>query len=476
VQCNISWNNSWRNNVNYDAVWVFVKYSTDSGTTWRHATLKTSGTNPSGFSAPTGYDIIVPTDKKGCFIQRTSAGLGNVSLTSVQLVWDWGSDKLSSDGVTAISATTSARVKVVGIEMVYIPSGNFYAGDGAASSVTGQFESAVSGSALLIVSEGQLTLGGGSAGSLGNNNAAGMATADDFNDATSATLPAAFPKGYNAFYAMKYEITEGQWVEFFNTLTANQQTTRDITSATGKSSDGVVNRNTVAWAAGSATTTKQDRACSYLSWMDICAYADWAALRPMTELEYEKACRGSNTSVASEYAWGDTSITDAAAISGVSEDGTEVITTSGANCCYNNKTFTGGDTGTGPLRAGIFATSSSTRTQAGAGFYGNMEFSGNLWERAVTVGNTTARTFTGTNGDGALTSTASYEGNATNTDWPGIDGTSARGVTGAAGGGLRGGSWYDANTKVRVSDRVSANVTDTTRSQYYGGRAVRSAS
>jgi hypothetical protein len=90
VQFDISWNNSWRNAINYDAAWVFIKYSTDSGTTWAHATLKTAGTNPSGFSqgTGTGLDIVVPTDKKGAFLQRTSNGSGSVSTTSIQFVWD----------------------------------------------------------------------------------------------------------------------------------------------------------------------------------------------------------------------------------------------------------------------------------------------------------------------------------------------------------------------------------------------------
>ena len=66
VQFDISWQNSWRNPMNYDAAWVFVKYSTDGGSTWAHATLKASGTNPSGFSggSGTGVDIIVPSEKK----------------------------------------------------------------------------------------------------------------------------------------------------------------------------------------------------------------------------------------------------------------------------------------------------------------------------------------------------------------------------------------------------------------------------
>ena len=76
IQFDISWENSWRDSTNYDAAWVFVKYSTDSGTTWSHATLKTSGTNPAdtNIGSGTGIQIIVPTDKKGAFIQRSATG------------------------------------------------------------------------------------------------------------------------------------------------------------------------------------------------------------------------------------------------------------------------------------------------------------------------------------------------------------------------------------------------------------------
>ena len=53
VQFDISWDNSWRTNTNYDAAWIFVKYSTNAGASWNHATLKASGTDPAGFSAGT---------------------------------------------------------------------------------------------------------------------------------------------------------------------------------------------------------------------------------------------------------------------------------------------------------------------------------------------------------------------------------------------------------------------------------------
>ena len=38
-------------------------------------------------------------------------------------------------------------------------------------------------------------------------------------------------------------------------------------------------------------TDGQDRACNFLNWNDLAAYLQWAALRPMTELEFEKICR-----------------------------------------------------------------------------------------------------------------------------------------------------------------------------------------
>ena len=65
--------------------------------------------------------------------------------------------------------------------------------------------------------------------------------------------------------------------------------------------------------------------------MDGAAYADWSGLRPMTELEFEKACRGNQTPVANEFAWGTASIT---AATGISNDGAadEVDGTAGANC------------------------------------------------------------------------------------------------------------------------------------------------
>ena len=41
-------------------------------------------------------------------------------------------------------------------------------------------------------------------------------------------------------------------------------------------------------------------------WDDAIRYSAWVGLRPMTELEFEKACRGPLATVDGEFPWGDT--------------------------------------------------------------------------------------------------------------------------------------------------------------------------
>jgi hypothetical protein len=88
-----------------------------------------------------------------------------------------------------------------------------------------------------------------------------------------------------------------------------------------------------------------------------------------------------------------------------------------------------------------------------------MELSGNLWERVVTLGNATGRTFSGANGNGTLTS-----GGASDVvGWPA-----------AAGTGWKGGSWLNTTTNsATTSDRAQAANIDNTRAADAGGRGVR---
>jgi formylglycine-generating enzyme required for sulfatase activity len=283
---------------------------------------------------------------------------------------------------------------------------------------------------------------------------------------------------------MKYEISQGDYRDFLNTLTYTQQTSRAV-NVTGSAGDAALsntntNRNGIdiqtPGVAASFTpavyacnldgdANYNDSvdgewiACNFINWLDGCAYVDWAGLRPMTELEYEKACRGDQAAVSGEYAWGSASITGATSISfsGANNE----TSNAGANCAYNNA---GGVQG--PLRVGAFAGGATTRAQAGATYYGIMEMSGNLWERAVTIGHATGRNFTGLNGNGQL----SPNGHANQSLWPGISGSE---VTGATGSGLRGGIWTFAATSARVSDRNYAAFTNAGRYSSYGFRGVR---
>lgn len=468
IQFDLSWDNSWRNDLagagqakpfNYDAAWVFVKYSTDGGSVWQHATLS-SHNSDHGVTVDNGIPAALQAtpDGKGAFIFRAQNGAGSNNWDGVRLRWNY-----SADGLTGI--TSSTIVNVLAIEMIWVPAGSFSVGDVSPSGITGQFESGKSSQPFAVTSEDALTLGGGGANSLGNNNAKGMAHKDDFDDSVSKTLPAEFPKGFSAFYVMKYEITQGQYADFLNLLSSTEAARRTLAGETDYSAfRGAITGNHPVFAA-----TAPERACNFLSWKDGAAYADWAGLRPMTELEFEKACRGKEEVVAGEYAWGDDDIKKQTGHNGIDGSGSETATPGEANANFDKGI-------NGPVRGGIYAAASGgSRAQAGASFTGAMELSGNVWERVVTVGREKGRTFTGTHGDGHLTATAGFEGNATNEDWPGIDANPAKGVTGAEGSGFRGGAWTENASLLRVGDRACAATPDAIRFKNFGFRCVRTA-
>ncbi|MBN1353252.1 MAG: hypothetical protein JW994_01095, partial [Candidatus Omnitrophica bacterium] len=276
IRFSVSWNNSWRDSTNYDAVWIFAKFSTDAGKTWDHVTLNSSGTNPSGFSIGTGSKvaIVVPFDKKGCFIQRSENGSGTLSASNIDLVWDYGADGVSDDDANSASTV----IKIFGIEMIYIPESSFLVGDADATQTACIKAGKTLNSPASISSESAVSFNNLDNGPFyyqsGSNDG-------EWVSGTSFTVSSSFPKGYKAFYLMKYEMSQGQWIAFFNTLTDDQKVSRDMTSssANGKASDAVVKRNAVSFvSSGDAMLVngrEQDRACNFISWMDLCAYADW---------------------------------------------------------------------------------------------------------------------------------------------------------------------------------------------------------
>ena len=220
---------------------------------------------------------------------------------------------------------------------------------------------------------------------------------------------------------MKYEVSQGQYVDFFNTLTNTQKTDRDITNSQHKNTDGVVARNTISYISGSATTTTPDRPLNYVNSDDALAYMDWSGLRMMTEFEFEKACRGPQTPVAGEFAWGTADIYAPASPLNMLNDGSPTATFSDPGTLIGNAFYQTTASGFGgPSRCGIFAASAinKTREETGGSYYGIMEMTGNLYERMVSVGTPGGRAFDGSHGDGALSVAGAH--NVAN--WPAVTG------------------------------------------------------
>ena len=466
VEFDLSWSNSWRalavnEPYNWDAAWVFLKIRRNGGD-WTHLYLDQTGhTIPSSpIAITTALGRVDPTivhnastnPNVGIFLYRTNDGFGTFTANDMRLRWNYADNGASSGDVI--------EIRPVGVEMVYIPVGAFYAGDNATSWYAFMEKSTGDNDPWSISSESAITT---TDTTTGNYYWAGGGDAAN----TIFTISADFPKGYRAFYMMKGEISQGQYVTFFNMLTATQKSTRDITDESGKDRDSIIYRNNISWTgSGEATLnggTHSGVAMNYMSWADLTALLDWSGLRPMSELEYEKAGRGSRgvsspiAAVSGEYAWGSTSITGATSITNGgtgSERGQ-----SGSNIAYNSAAGV-----QGPLRVGSFAAGVNTRVASGGGFYGVLELSGNVWERAVTVGNSPGRAFEGRyHGNGVLDSS----GDPNVTSWPA--------PTYAEGAGFRGGGWDSLAVLARLSDRDYAAYAGTTRDTGYGGRGVRSA-
>ncbi|MEI7726951.1 MAG: SUMF1/EgtB/PvdO family nonheme iron enzyme, partial [Bacteroidota bacterium] len=340
VQFDISWENSWRtstNESNWDAAWIFVKFRVAGGT-WQHSWLNDDGhTAPAGSTISPGF--LTPgaafnsttNPGLGVFIYRSAIGAGTFTKTGVQLRWNYGANSLGDGDIV--------EVKVFAIEMVYVPQGAFAVGSGGTESGSFTNGSWTSGATipLSISSESALTIAH-TAGNLWGTSVSG-----DNTIGGAGTLPAVFPKGYGAFYCMKYEMSQQQYVDFLNTLTSTQATNRYSSGSTGY-------RYGISVSGGVYSTSNPYVACNFLSWMDGAAYTDWAGLRPMTELEFEKACRGTATPVAGENAWGNTTATAAINITNGGANN-ETTNTSGANAVFYNLV----NALQGPMRTCVFA-------------------------------------------------------------------------------------------------------------------------
>ena len=354
ITFDLSWENSWRIAVgpsNWDAAWVFAKYRVGGGP-WRHARLTGLPTGP-------GNASVDQAGTSGAFVYRAADGNGSVNFAGLALTWNYGADGIDDDALV--------DVQVFALKMVYVPEGEYRLGTGfggiGAENENGEFRTAGAVfpsfyAAYPVTSEAAIVVGP-ALGQLYYDEAAGSTRPGDH----LGPIPAAFPKGFAAFYCMKYEMSQSQYVAFFNTLTQTQREALDVTGPGGKNMDTELSRNGISWdGVGNATTTLPDLPLNYVNNATNLAYLDWAALRPMTELEFKKAGRGPATPVNNEFAWGSANIH--ATVYTLQNAGTpnERITDPGSgvgNAAYG---LTAGIP-SGPRRCGIMAASAISATR-----------------------------------------------------------------------------------------------------------------
>ena len=281
---------------------------------------------------------------------------------------------------------------------------------------------------------------------------------------------------------MKYELTSQQFVDFLNTFNRKQQQSMvesDISADEIKnyyvktnSEEEHLRCSIVVAKKGNGTTEPVTfytyapaRTLNFMSWSNIAAIGDWAALRPITELEYEKASRGPGEPLVDELSWGVTmddlaNIGRAQTFDGADGSGFEkkVPQKGVVNACFGGgiapfdvgkKTVPDNPGFEGPVTGELFENNIqgevSERINCGASYYGVRNLSGNVWERCVTTGHQLGRIYDGQHGDGELDA----DGFANVANWPGKDG---------AGAGNRGGVWSSPAPKyLRLALRFAAN-------------------
>jgi hypothetical protein len=473
---------SWRYAETGAAAWIVLKGRRAGGPlvplAVRGTPTVTANRSPDGAEAA----VTVPADRVGFFVHRAAPGTGT---THWRLRVPWA----------AGGGETVAEVRALGVEMASVPTGAFELGTtrsrpdrrtAPGSWFIGTSPAPLSafyqvdpdgedryGGPYRVASEAPIAIGT-DAGDLYYQPAA-FRDADFTAGDQRGTLAAAFPKGHKGVYQMRYEVTEHKYVAFLNGLPDDQARRRWRPAPNGRPAADF--RHTIHRTDGRYHTRRPHRAVGYLSWRDALAWADWMGLRPMTELEFEKAARGTSPARFREFVWGtrETDPDGRLALNrrvlgpdgalAATEDGTERVdgnahlhmrpTTGlpeiGGPCvpegyyAPNNsvcRSLSGGDGGWGPVRVGIHGVGAAgNRAAAGAGYYGAMDLGGNVREQVVTVGHPQGRAFRGTHGDGRLDAL----GRATNADWHATADTSYF--------AYRGGGWSNHPNHARTADR-----------------------
>lgn len=401
VTFDVTWNNSWRHSVssgmpNWDAAWIFGRFSLRGENTWLPVVISVQGVS-TGSGTPSIAEVKSYTNDEtkgiGLLVHRSEVGSGTFSQVGITYIWEYG---INRPDITDLDLL---EISLFGIEMVYVPGGPFYLGSGQApfqGFYTQGQESSYSPYRLETL--GPINLGG-----------VGSLTYIGYNGTT--TIPSGFPNGVYPFYIMKHELSEQMVVNFLNSVDngisehpvyanikaaqeANgpQYTTMNEFSRTFE----IINFDTVF----NYETNKPEYPVNFISWNEGATIADWAGLRPISELEFEKASRGWNApTIVEEFPWGKGGIVNQA----YTVSNGEIVAGYSTQKNRGNAAIaeTMGQNGL-DLRVGVFANDTSSRAQSNASKLGVLDLAGNVLEITADVDNPFNTSWVNIHGDGEL--------------------------------------------------------------------------
>ena len=417
IKFTISWENSWRDSINWDAAWVFARYKHPVTGFWSPIKFNPgSGVNGTGTNAT----VQVASDSMGSFIYRNQISNGVFADSNITMTWKYGKDGLSS--------LSNIEIRLMAMEMVYIPEGPFqlafnediiskYATylknasnrDSTTFPIGGFQRVRMLGSNYTIptidtstISLEFITWGE----SYGNDNdkysgfsvpndtikIKGSLGIDSNKDGIIDNLN--YPTGFSSFYIMKYELSEQQYADFLNTIASTQSSGIGVAGKNITLNNGVYNSSTPNRACNSATSNR------------ILAYGDWAGMRPMTFMEFEKSLRGPISEFL-DIDYFNRKLYNISSSYFTSENGMENIYPQAPSnfgdsifLTEYNGYFNSGSS-YNFLRPGVKGTNTSTRKISNASYYGVFDLTSNVVDPYISPKNLQ---FTKINGDGLINS------------------------------------------------------------------------